>query len=126
MDMDKGVKNLEKLMEATTFRHRVLSSNIANSDTPGYKARDVDFSSYFDDERMKMYTTNRMHYKDGLPVTLAGLTSPLDTLLWGDSNNVEIDMEVAKMTENAMKYQASVKLISQKFTMYKDAIKRRP
>ncbi|MBF0320906.1 MAG: flagellar basal body rod protein FlgB [Nitrospirae bacterium] len=124
--MDKGVKNLEKLMEATTFRHRVLSSNIANSDTPGYKARDVDFSSYFDDERMKMYTTNRMHYKDGLPVTLAGLTSPLDTLLWGDSNNVEIDMEVAKMTENAMKYQASVKLISQKFTMYKDAIKRRP
>jgi flagellar basal-body rod protein FlgB len=124
MDVDKGFVNLEKLMDATTFRHRVLSSNIANSDTPNYRAKDVDFSSYFDDERLSMAATKSMHYKDGVPVTLSGLAAEENSLLWGDSNNVEIDVEVGKMTENALKFQAAVKLMSKKILMYKGAIKR--
>ncbi|KWT85143.1 flagellar basal body rod protein FlgB [Candidatus Magnetominusculus xianensis] len=124
MELDRGFLNLEKLMSATALRHRVLTSNIANSDTPYYKAKDVDFSSFFDGERLKMDATKPMHFKDGVPMSASGVTVDDNALLWGDSNNVEVDMEVAKMTENALKYQAAAKLVSQKIMMYKTAMKR--
>jgi flagellar basal-body rod protein FlgB len=47
-----------------------------------------------------------------------------DTLFWGDKNNVELDMEVAKMTENGLLYQGATKLIATKYRMYKAAAKR--
>ncbi|MBF0517371.1 MAG: hypothetical protein HQK97_09700 [Nitrospirae bacterium] len=92
MDLDNGFINLEKMLDATTLRHRVLSSNIANSDTPHYKAKDIDFSSFFDGERLAMDATKPMHFKKGTPQGAAGQTVEDDALLWEDSNNVEVDM----------------------------------
>ncbi|MBF0554959.1 MAG: flagellar basal body rod protein FlgB [Nitrospirae bacterium] len=124
MELDKGFADLEKFIDATALRHRVLSSNIANSDTPNYKAKDVDFSSFFDGQRLKMDATKPMHFSNGAPAAASGQTVEDNALLWGDGNNVEVDMELAKMTENGLKFQAAVKLVSEKITMYKNAIKR--
>ena len=41
--MDKGFQLLEEIIKTSAFRHKVLASNIANVDTPGYKAKDVPF-----------------------------------------------------------------------------------
>ncbi|MCG6550873.1 MAG: flagellar basal body rod protein FlgB [Candidatus Magnetominusculus sp. LBB02] len=123
MDLDGGFVNLEKLMSATALRHKVLSSNIANSDTPNYKAKDVDFGSYFDSGQLSMTSTNKRHIS-GASGSAAPQTVEDGDFLWGDGNNVEIDMEVAKMTDNALKFQTAVKLLSQKITMYKNTIKR--
>ncbi|MBF0457845.1 MAG: flagellar basal body rod protein FlgB [Nitrospirae bacterium] len=124
MDFDSGFENLQKLMSATAIRHKVLSSNIANSDTPNYKAKDVDFGSYFDGGQLSMDATKPMHFTNGAPLGSSGQIVENNALMWGDGNDVEVDMEVAKMTENALKFQAAVKLVSEKITMYKNAIKR--
>jgi flagellar basal-body rod protein FlgB len=49
----------------------------------------------------------------------------VDTQPWIDQNNVELDQEVAKMTENAMLYQAGVTLLSTKIRMFKSALNTR-
>jgi flagellar basal-body rod protein FlgB len=46
-----------------------------------------------------------------------------ETLSWGDQNNVEINIEVAKMTENALLHESAIKILSSKIKMFKAAIK---
>lgn len=41
--MDKSIKILEKVMDICTYRQKILASNIANADTPNYKAKDINF-----------------------------------------------------------------------------------
>ncbi len=48
-----------------------------------------------------------------------------DGTLWGDRNNVELDAEIAKMTENALLYETGVKLLSTKIRMFKNALRGR-
>ncbi|MBF0343155.1 MAG: flagellar basal body rod protein FlgB [Nitrospirae bacterium] len=122
--MDKGFDVSERLLGMTTLRHKIISSNLANSDTPGYRAKDVNFSAFIDDEKLKMDTTNGLHYKSAQDVGRGNLTVEESAVAWGDKNNVELDVEVARMTENALLNQAAGKLISSKFKMYKSAIKR--
>lgn len=123
--MDKALGILEKLMTATNRRHKVLSSNIANSDTPGYKARDVDFDKFMNDTMLEMKTTSPRHIK-GQDMDVPPMAGGDDEeFLWGDSNDVEVDMQVAKMTENALLNNASARLMSVKITMFKNAIRGR-
>jgi flagellar basal-body rod protein FlgB len=123
--MDKGFGILEKLLTATNQRHKVLSSNIANSDTPGYKARDVDFLKFMDDTMMEMKKTNSRHMK-GLDVEAPQPAGEDDEdLLWGDSNDVEVDMQVAKMTENALLNNTASRLMSIKISMFRNAVRGR-
>ncbi|MBF0464819.1 MAG: flagellar basal body rod protein FlgB [Nitrospirae bacterium] len=121
--MDDGVKTLTSLMDYTTARQKVLSSNIANSDTPGYTAKEIDFNAFFDKARLKMVATSPMHYKTGTQPGHEGAVIDEDTLFWGDKNNVELDMEISKMTENGLLYQGATKLISTKYRLYKSAAK---
>jgi flagellar basal-body rod protein FlgB len=124
--MDDGFKVLEKLIYATQVRHKVLSSNIANTDTPKYRAKDIDFKSFIDDAAASLRATNLRHIQAAPPG--AGPVSNLNLVenqSWGDDNNVELDMEVAKMTENGLLYEAGVKLLSTKMRMIKNALGRR-
>lgn len=124
--MDSGFSILEKMLYAAQVRHKVLSSNIANVDTPKYRAKDVDFASFLRDEQAGMKTTDPKHIPSG-PAE-AGASAGLniaETRSWGDDNNVELDVEVAKMTENGLLYEAASKLISTKMSMLKAAANRR-
>jgi flagellar basal-body rod protein FlgB len=105
----------------TGVRNGVLASNIANVDTPNYKARDVSFGDVLGTE-MGLATTDPKH----LSGSSSGATRELrtdETQPWADGNNVELDQEVAKMTENAMFFQAGVTLLSKKIQMFKNALR---
>ncbi|GAB4387988.1 MAG: flagellar basal body rod protein FlgB [Thermodesulfovibrionales bacterium] len=120
--MDKGFQTLERLLEAAGARHRVLASNIANSDTPGFRARDIDFKKVMGEETMKLQVTDPGHIQ---PAGAAGApgeitAEPRDP--WADGNNVELDIEVASMTENALLYEAGVSLLSTKMRMLRNAL----
>ena len=105
--MDKGLGILENLLRLTSQRHKVLSSNVANADTPGYRAKDLEFKAIAEEE-LGMRTTDRSH----IPVSGAGgnegLVSVESGQSWGDGNNVELDVEMAKLTENALTHQAGL------------------
>ncbi|MCK4841283.1 MAG: flagellar basal body rod protein FlgB [Methylococcales bacterium] len=100
-------------------RSEVLASNLANADTPGYKARDLDF---------KAVLKNSMPEKPVMERTQQGHFSPNDLLLGGemmfrnphqaslDGNTVESHIEQAKYSENAVQYQASLRFINGRFS----------
>jgi flagellar basal-body rod protein FlgB len=123
--MDKGFEALERLLQAANVRHRVLASNIANTDTPDYRARDVDFKSIFDEETLKLRVTDPRHLKGPAAGGEDAEIKVQNRDPWADGNNVELDMEVAKMTENALLYETGVKLLSTKMRMFRDALRGR-
>jgi flagellar basal-body rod protein FlgB len=124
--MDSGFRILEKMLYAAQVRHRVLSSNIANVDTPKYRAKDVDFVSFLQSEQAGLRTTDPRHISSG-PAGAGTLTGPgvVENRSWGDDNNVELDVEVAKMTENGLLFEAGSRLLSTKMSMIKSAANRR-
>ncbi len=58
--MDKGFNILHKIVQAASARQKVISSNIANADTPGYKAKDVKFGSFVE-KAGRMMATDPKH-----------------------------------------------------------------
>jgi flagellar basal-body rod protein FlgB len=120
--MDKGIQLLEEIIKTSTFRHKVLASNIANVDTPGYKAKDVPFSQEVNNQVIGMIKTSPDHIQGTRnPKEVKGIT-PVERTSGEDGNNVVLDMELAKMTENGLLYEAGVRLLSKKFQMFKTAI----
>ncbi|MBI5741665.1 MAG: flagellar basal body rod protein FlgB [Nitrospirae bacterium] len=121
--MDKGFKTLERIVQAANIRQKVITSNIANADTPGYKAKDVKFDNLLGKE-MKLLTTDAKHIGGSGSGGASGKTSIEENLSWEDRNNVELNVEVAKMTENALLHDTAVTILSSKIRMYKMAITR--
>lgn len=119
--MDHEFKILEKIAQAADMRQKVIASNIANADTPGYKATDLVFNDILSNEQVKLSTSDPKH--------IAGSTNGVSGKLvidsnpsWGDGNNVELDVEMAKMTENSLIYNAAITLMEAKIRMFKNAI----
>ncbi len=120
MDNEFGI--LQRILQAADLRQKVIASNIANTDTPGYKARDVDFGNILGKEQIKLLTSDPNHISSGNANKVDGKLIIEDTLSWGDSNNVELDVEVAKMTENSLIHNAALTIMGAKIRMFKNAI----
>ncbi len=109
-------------------RAEVISSNIANADTPHYKARDIDFASAMQAAKAKqgnfnMNRTNERHFNLSTQ-TQAHLgyrvpTQP-DT---GDGNTVDIQQEQTAFMENALEYQMSLGFLDSKFSGLRKALR---
>jgi flagellar basal-body rod protein FlgB len=121
--MGNGFQILERLLEATKTRHGVIASNIANADTPDYKVKDVKFDQMLNSEIIELKKTSPLHI-EAFPFGQSGNVTVESTNHWGDRNNVELDMEVAKMTENSLLYQAAIQMLSTKIRMFKNALRR--
>jgi flagellar basal-body rod protein FlgB len=119
--MDKEFKVLQRIIQAATMRQKILASNIANADTPGYKAKDVKFGNFLREE-MKLLTTNSKHISSNSGDAINGTLIVQQTPSWGDRNNVELNTEVAKMTENALLHDAAIKILNIKIKMFRNAI----
>ncbi|WP_457676260.1 flagellar basal body rod protein FlgB [Thiolapillus sp.] len=108
-----------KALEVRGKRTELLASNIANADTPGYKARDIDFRAALSDAGASMHQgirgTNERHITSGSDSGSASLLYrvPLHPSL--DGNTVDGQMEKAEFSENALRYQASLTFLDRKF-----------
>lgn len=101
-------------------RQRLVASNIANADTPGYLARDMDFARALLDATggsapaRSLAATQVGHLAANRGAAgLAGellYASPSQTSL--DGNSVDMDRERASFTDNAVKYEATLRFIS--------------
>lgn len=121
-------KMLENLLKVSQFRQKVLSSNIANADTPAYRSKDIaDFKSLLsgENQKLQMATTNQMHIAPKTDIPDVSGIKVQEIEPWADSNNVELDIEVSKMTENSLMYETGVRLISGKISKFKQAVQGR-
>lgn len=116
---DKTMMILEKMMDIATYRRKILTSNIANSDTPGYKAKDISFKNEInkaiEDIKNNNNTGNHNYH----------VFETFNTMPNRDGNTVNVDIEMAKMAENSLTYNATVQFYARKARMLKDAIKAR-
>ncbi len=122
--MDRTFGVLHKILQATNMRQKVLASNVANAETPGYKARDIKFESFLKNE-MKLKSTDPKHVSNSKSAKISGSIVHESNLSWGDRNNVELNSEVAKMTENSLKHDAAIKILNSKIKMFRNAIRGR-
>jgi flagellar basal-body rod protein FlgB len=122
--MDRSFRVLHKIVQAANARQKVISSNIANADTPGYKAKDIKFGNFLKNE-VKLATTSAKHISSTNSTGVNGKIVSEHNPSWGDRNNVELNVEVAKMTENSLRHSAAVKILNSKIRMFKNAIKGR-
>jgi flagellar basal-body rod protein FlgB len=87
--IDRLSQSLEHYLDLLSARQKVIASNIANADTPGYRIKDIDFQSEF-----------RNSLRGGTPhtVEIAGLP------IHNDGSNVNVDREARLLSENAMRF----------------------
>ncbi len=121
---------LEKSLNVRSVQHQALSSNVANADTPHYKA----FEVAVDEELRKLGTgkpriqlarTHSSHLPVGRAeadrVTLKNSPAPALSLR-ADGNTVDLDRSMGELAENTIKYKTSAQLITSKFRGLKNAI----
>jgi len=117
----------EQAVKLRAHRSEVLAANMANADTPGYKARDFDFNAMLRNELHKpvrLAATHRGHIQtdQGLVAsTQLGYRVPQQPSL--DGNTVEIERELSEFSENAMLYQTSLRFLDGKVKGLRRAIK---
>ncbi len=121
---------LSKALDLRTQRHQVLASNIANADTPNFKARDIDFKSAMQGalagragtDSLAMAVTARAHQSGNGGGGPGALQYRAETQSAVDGNTVDMDVERAQITDNALQYQILTQLISNKFQGLRSAM----
>lgn len=127
---DKTLKALASSLNLRQIRHEILTSNIANADTPGYKAKRVDFEEALQraldvDGNLEMLTSDEKHFdvgNGGFENLQPEIYEDPNGIVSEDGNTVDRDAEMAKMAENKILYDASVKLLNKKLGMLKYTI----
>jgi flagellar basal-body rod protein FlgB len=127
---DPAFKASRLALDGLSLRQKVTANNIANVDTPNFKAQHVSF----EDQLQQALTDNE---QPGLPLTapnpghLGGSTSKSTLIsvrhqandLRNDGNNVDIDVEMTNLAETQLRYQALTQLTGMKFTLLKSIIR---
>jgi flagellar basal-body rod protein FlgB len=118
------ISELGKVMNYRLFRQGVISSNVANIDTPGYKAKEATFEEELN-SRLRMTTTSGTHITSpGSPGEIGfKLADDPYSRIGNDSNTVDLDREMMKLNQNQILYNASAQIIEGKLTALKDAIR---
>jgi flagellar basal-body rod protein FlgB len=120
---------LVKSLDASMLRSRTIANNIANVNTPGYQRVEVSFEDELrkalDQGQLRGMQTNDKHLPLG-KLDLSGLSpkvqKPVDPTLPSGVNNVDIDMEMAKLAENQILYNFSAKFLKGQYNKLNAAI----
>jgi len=125
---DPTIGALNTSLNLRLYNTNVISSNVANADTPGYKAKAVEFESALRDAlgasgNLELMTSDPRHVGHRS-------TEPVDAYTYEDPNGVESldgntvnrSAEMSKLAENQVLYDASVEMLKKKIGMLKYAI----
>lgn len=122
---------LQKSLDVTALRQEVIANNIANGDTPGYKAQHVEFESVFrkalegnGDLAMKTSSDRHIGNGTGSPFDVSPtIVTESGTTMRMDGNNVDVDSEMTELAANTIQYQTTIQLLNNEFSRLRTAIK---
>lgn len=113
--LDRTLDVQSRALELRSERQRVLASNIANADTPGYRATDFDFAAALRAATQPnapgsgaLIRTHAQHVDIGGGPMGAPLSEDAATQPSADGNTVDMDAERARFADNAMRYEAAL------------------
>lgn len=110
------VNNLSSALERTRDRATMLTTNLANVNTPGYKRRDIDFGielEQADKRQSKLDEWNRRRNDRDADATSIRV----------DGNNVDLEAEIAGLAETELRYQALTEMTNRYFSGIKNVIR---
>ncbi len=115
---DRTNEVLQRSMDIRTSRHRVLSSNVANSETPDFHSQDIPFEKIVErsieaQSVIALRRTHENHFPGGLQFEIEVETG---------SEPVNIDKEMAKLAENNLRFNADVQALIKKLEGLRYAI----
>ena len=129
---DLAFRALSTALDGLSLRQRVTANNVANVDTPGYKAQFVSFEDQLElalhddtETGLPLQTTARGHLGHS-PNSGSSLITVdhNDNVLRNDGNNVDIDLEMTTLAETALlRYQALTQLTGSKLTLLKNIVR---
>jgi len=118
--LDEALRFNQTALSLRGARQELLASNIANADTPGYKARDINFAAALQNAvagtsaKLPLATSSSLHLEGNAGSTVMGAPvqyrRPVQPS--ADGNTVDMDVERAQFADNALRYEASVKFTS--------------
>ncbi len=126
---DRAATILKKGLDIEMMRNSLIASNIANVDTPGYKAKNINFEKTFQDalgskNQLKMSKTHSKHLSTGTE-TLKRAQPKIEVEsdpARPDGNNVNIDKEMTKLADVQLGYDALVTLMQKRGSIKKYAV----
>ncbi|KJS30360.1 MAG: hypothetical protein VR64_16845 [Desulfatitalea sp. BRH_c12] len=131
---DGTIDLAQKALDLRSRRHELLLSNIANADTPNYKAFDmlVDEALAANSSQSgptRLQRTDAAHFPAGGsggvkndPARLRNVNVSAQVTLRGDGNTVDMDREMSALAENQLHYKASTQILSKKFQRLRSII----
>ena len=99
--------SIERYMDLVSARQKLVASNIANADTPGYRTKDIDFRTELE---------NQIDGSSPNVVEVSGLK------VKNDGNNVSVDREARLLAENALRFSAASNLARLQLRIVRNAI----
>ncbi len=125
-----NIKALEKSLNASWLRNETISNNIANVNTPGYKRESVEFESILKDRLQNIGIEGEMTHENHMPIGNVGIdhiepsiSKNMNSKYRRDGNNVNIDVEMANLAKNTIRYNMMTQRISGKLSKLKSIIK---
>lgn len=124
---DPVMNAMEKFLDLSVRRQEVISSNLANIETPGYRARQLNFEQLFRSEvesQVPLRATRDRHLS-GRPVLIREPeveVAPTDSM-GNDGNNVDLDKELTTLAENVLKFSAVTQLYQLKIQQLRSSIR---
>lgn len=105
--LDNVASSVEHYMTLLSARQKLVASNIANADTPGYKTKDIDFRGEFESQFANLEPT---------------VVEVPDLKTKNDGNNVDMDREARLLSENALRFSVAATLAHSEIQTLKEAI----
>jgi len=116
---DNTVETISKSLDLHLLRHSVISDNIANAETPQFKARKVEFENEL---QQAVEATETGALGPSIESVQAKIVQDPKNEMGQDLNTVDMDREMAALTKNDIQYSAGTQLINKKFLFLKYAI----
>lgn len=113
---DETARLLSEMTRAASLRHQVLSQNIANIDTPGYRPMEVSFG-----EELRL--ASGAGEPPATVVKASVVTDPFIGAGRYDGNAVDLDRQMAKMAENALWHNALIQILNSRMNLLRTAVR---
>ena len=129
---DRTMRLLQRSLDLRSAQQRVISSNLANEETPGYRASELNFTGQLQSAHkgqlpVVLAATQSGHFGLRGPQGVQAVTGKLSEVPAGDlpldANSVNLELEMAKLSENVMHYNAAATILAKRFYGLLNAIR---
>lgn len=107
---------LASALDGVSLRQQVIADNIANVDTPGFRATSVDFESQLN------AAISDGSFESGSRVDVGATTTPTDTPVGANGNNVDLRKETMAAMQSQFQYQILTRAVTERFNIIKTSV----